>query len=586
MRKKEYIEKIKEYYEEFNNGTYISNQLIYEIKNRYFNIYNYFKKRILFQNISVITFLKDYRNIENMQISANNIFYESEIKKTKKILNDINGIKLDIEQKRAVLSNDKYTLIVAGAGSGKSLTIVGKVKYLIKYKKILAKEILCISFTKASAESLKNKINTCVGEDIDVFTFHKLGLKILEQGEIKYNISEPDTLEYIVNEYLNYIILDEVYYMNLVLEYLEIPHRNLKYVFIKYQKSKEFILLKNLLIKFINLFKANCYKRKMFELFFLENNKILNRKLRNKMKLFLELSLHIYDLYEEELNSLYEIDFNDMIIKATDFLDNNCVFDYKYILIDEFQDTSKAKLLLIKKLIKKTNAKLIAVGDDWQSIYRFTGCNLNIFLDFAKYFENAKILKLENTYRNSLELITTSSNFIMKNKNQINKGLKSSKNLEFPIKIVYTDDYKKDFKKLLRQINSNVLIIGRNNNDIYKVIDNSFKLVEEYLISDEFKNKNITYLTVHKSKGLEEENVIIINLEDDLLGFPNKLEDNNELKYVLQKKEDFLYAEERRLFYVALTRTKSNVYLLVNKKNKSCFVKELLYEDNVKEMKI
>ena len=105
--------------------------------------------------------------------------------------------------------------------------------------------------------------------------------------------------------------------------------------------------------------------------------------------------------------------------------------------------------------------------------------------------------------------------------------------------------------------------------------------MDEFLIHEEFKDKVITYLTVHKAKGLEEENVIVINMIDEALGFPNKMKDNMELSFVLSKKESYLYAEERRLFYVALTRTKNNVYLLTNK-NKTCiFIKELLLDKNV-----
>ena len=130
-------------------------------------------------------------------------------------------------------------------------------------------------------------------------------------------------------------------------------------------------------------------------------------------------------------------------------------------------------------------------------------------------------------------------------------------------------------------INTDILVIGRNNNDIESVINNEYKQMDEFLIHEKFKDKVITYLTVHKAKGLEEENVIVINMIDDILGFPNKMKDNMELNFVLSKKESYLYAEERRLFYVALTRTKNKVYLLTNKNKTSIFIKELLLDKNV-----
>ena len=90
-----------------------------------------------------------------------------------------------------------------------------------------------------------------------------------------------------------------------------------------------------------------------------------------------------------------------MINKATNIVNKEGIYPYKYIIIDEYQDTSLNKCLLIKAIQNKTNASLIAVGDDWQSIYRFTGSNLEIFTNFKDYFPKAKILKLKNTYRNN-----------------------------------------------------------------------------------------------------------------------------------------------------------------------------------------
>ena len=105
---------------------------------------------------------------------------------------------------------------------------------------------------------------------------------------------------------------------------------------------------------------------------------------------------------------------------SIDFVAKNGIsFHYKYIIIDEYQDTSYVKFSLIKQILEKTGAHLLAVGDDYQSIYRFTGCNLNIFLDFKKYFKNACIMKIENTYRNSLELIQITTKFILDRKSVV-----------------------------------------------------------------------------------------------------------------------------------------------------------------------
>ena len=210
----------------------------------------------------------------------------------------------------------------------------------------------------------------------------------------------------------------------------------------------------------------------------------------------------------------------------------------------------------------------MCVGDDYQSIYRFSGCDIGMFLNFKNYFKGAKILKLCNTYRNSQELINVAGGFIMKNNRQIYKNLKSNKSLLKPIKIKYGSDLK-NLIDVVSNKYQNILILGRNKFDIKK-----FNL--NYQDFTKYSETKVRYMTIHSSKGLEEDCVIVINLSDGVLGMPNKIKNNNILKYVNNNKDIFPFEEERRLFYVALTRTKNEVYLLVDKKNPSIFVKELI----------
>jgi DNA helicase-4 len=190
---------------------------------------------------------------------------------------------------------------------------------------------------------------------------------------------------------------------------------------------------------------------------------------------------------------------------------------------------------------------------------------------FKKYYGYTRVIKIVNTYRNSIELINTANTFIIKNRYQIKKKLLSNKHLEKPIKIIY---YKKNesiiFKKLLELISGNVLILGRNNFDVNYVLNDEITFKDNKIIY----KKEYDYKTVHRSKGLEEDNIILINLNNSRYGFPNKKNDN--ITKVLLPKDRYLYEEERRLFYVALTRTKNYIYLLVDIDNPSTFVKELL----------
>lgn len=505
--------------------------------------------------------------------------------KTDKLLNNINGFPLDCAQRKVVTSNKKHLLVSAGAGSGKTLTIIGKIRYLIEIKNLKEDEIVCISFTNEATNNLKNKLKENYNYNIPCYTFHKLGLEILKTE--KYQISKSDTLSYIINEYFISLINQTPENKKRTLSFLNIKYN--KYNFQKkYQNipKKDLENLKNLIEKFINLFKANDYPSTEF-INFLKNEK--NKKYQS----FIILTYYIFSTYQKELESKKELDFSDMISLATKHVERYGFKNkIKYIIIDEFQDTSKVRFNLIKAILKKTNASLLVVGDDFQSIYRFTGCDLSLFLEFKTLFKDSEILKIENTYRNSQELINIAGNFIMKNKNQLKKDLKSTKHKNYPLKIVYYKNFIKTFIGLIEHIHKNtnkpILILGRNNFDVNKLTNtNLFTLNKEKLIYNKNKDIKMTYLTVHRSKGLEEENVIIINLTNNKLGFPNKITDHQVLKHVSQKEDNYPHAEERRLFYVAITRTKNTSYLLTPLKNESIFITELIkdYKNKIKVIK-
>ncbi len=489
------------------------------------------------------------------------------------VLNNINGYQLDDKQREVVTSNDKYLLVSAGAGSGKTLTIIGKIRYLIEIKKLKEDEIICISFTNEATNNLKSKLKENYGYNVPCYTFHKLGLEILKNDN--YKITEQDLLKYTISEYFKGLININSKNKKRILTYLKIRHNNKNYEK-KYKNIQEYDLnrIKILIEKFINLIKSNDYN---------ETNIIsfIKQEQKKQSKALLIVILYIYKTYQQELRSKKEIDFSDMISLATKKVnEKGYPKKIKYIIIDEFQDTSLVRFNLIKAMLKKTNANLLVVGDDFQSIYRFTGCDLSLFVNFTDIFPNSKILKIENTYRNSQELIDVAGSFIMKNTHQIKKNLKSSKHINKPIEIIYYKDINKTFTKLIEHIydktKESILVLGRNNFDINLVTNNSkFTIEGNKIIYKKNSNINIKYLTVHRSKGLEESNVIIINLTNKKTGFPNKITDDKILKYVTCKEDDYPLAEERRLMYVALTRTKNKTYLLTPEKNESEFIKEI-----------
>ncbi|MBP3461895.1 MAG: UvrD-helicase domain-containing protein [Bacilli bacterium] len=490
----------------------------------------------------------------------------------------ISNFYLDDEQQKIVEDKSKYLLVVAGAGSGKTLTILGKINYLIKYKKINKDDILCISFTKASSESLKEKIKKEFNLNMNVYTFHKLSLEIIKENKIRYNITDTNTLDNVIHNFIFMDVLNNKKYMKRILKYFKIKYKN-KMEYIKYiENNEEVEMLEKLISTFIHLFKCNGYKLEDFNLFLKQAKRKILKYRHNKN--FLIIVLNIYLKYEKYLKDNKEIDFDDMIIKATKLVKEKGINNkYKYIIIDEYQDTSLIRFNLIKEILNKTNSNLMVVGDDFQSIYRFTGCDLSLFLDFKKYFKKSKIMKIQNTYRNSQELIDIAGKFVMKNKKQIDKNLKSNKHIYEPIKIIYYENIRIKFieiiNKIYKETNKPILVLGRNNKDIKNLLSDKIKLENDNLIYIENKNIKMKYLTVHKSKGLEEENVILINLENKLTGFPNQMKDDKLLRFVSKRYEKYPFSEERRLFYVALTRTKNYVYILTPKKEESIFIKEL-----------
>ena len=255
---------------------------------------------------------------------------------------------------------------------------------------------------------------------------------------------------------------------------------------------------------------------------------------------------------------------------------------YKYVIIDEYQDTSVARYRLVKAILDQTQAKLLCVGDDWQSIYRFAGSDIDLFTSFEEYFGYTKTMKIEKTYRNSQELIDQIGKFIMANHQQIKKHLISDKRLNNPISFWYYYDgqYVPELVKMMNYLinmsgpEASILLLGRTNYDFELIKESGlfYGSDVEHLHYKYSKETPVSFLTVHRAKGLEADNVIILNFKNHTLGFPNKIADDPMLEIVLSKADQYLYAEERRLFYVAATRTKNRTCILVDGDRPSEFI--------------
>ena len=339
--------------------------------------------------------------------------------------------------------------------------------------------------------------------------------------------------------------------------------------------------LMNLLVTFLSLYKARFADAAGFDTL---RPAFPTRYENERASRFLDVARCAYEYYERQLHEQDKIDFDDMILCSVSALDATEGYRYKYIIVDEFQDISESRARFLEKLIEHGSSKLFAVGDDWQAIYRFTGCDVGIFLNFATRFKEARLNFVPATHRNSSELQAVVEPFILANPAQIKKHVVSSKHQVNPARIIYHDDDRRAaFRWAVDEIaavdeKARVLVLGRNRRDVIPVLseeEGGVRRKGETLIDTRHPEMSLSYKTVHQSKGLEADFVILLSGEEGEVGFPNKMEDDKILELILGQKEAFPFAEERRLFYVALTRTRSVVYVLSDKNRPSSFVKEI-----------
>lgn len=727
--------------------------------------------------------ISKYDSFESLIDSQNNQYVKMKMIDDMEYLDNIlkdtdSNIVLDDNQREVVLSDEDYSLVIAGAGAGKTTTVAAKVKYLVDKQGIDPKQILVISFTNKAVDELRKRINKDLQIYCPIATFHSTGNAILHiNTPQELNIVDRNKLYYVVRDYFrnsvlknetvvkdlimffatyfdapydeanlssffnhiakanytsmkseldefkiqvvdaktkrsetilseimrsrqeveiaNYLYLNGIdyeyeplYRYNILYAhkpytpdflikqgnkeaYLEhfgitedgendrysydelatykkavndkiILHRNhntkLIYTFSAYKDKRPLIdhlkelleengfelrqrankeiieklvmseenrYIKRLVIlicRFIANFKINGYTTDEFDRMYHSTQNVRTR-------LFLNICQDCFVEYQRYLKDNDAVDFEDMINESARVLrevkEMKRRIDFKYVIVDEYQDISKQRFDLVRDLSEATDAKIIAVGDDWQSIYAFSGSDITLFTKFSEKVGYAKLHKIVRTYRNSQEVIDIAGGFIQKNKEQIEKDLISKKHINDPV-IIYTYDGTRKKRNAdnksgvnyemahavetaLEQIikyneiegkpkNSSILLLGRyafdgdmlEKSGLFEYVRHGNKIK-----SVKYPFLNISFMTVHSSKGLGYDNVIIVNGRNEIYGFPSKIEDDPVLSYVIKEDRSIDYAEERRLFYVALTRTKNRVYIIAPEKNPSEFLLEI-----------
>lgn len=308
----------------------------------------------------------------------------------------------------------------------------------------------------------------------------------------------------------------------------------------------------------------------------------VRRASSNRDIAFLGLFKVIFSRYEAHLAKSGAIDFNDMIINARKYVESSQFrSSYTYIVIDEFQDISESRLGLIQAMRAQVpHSRLFAVGDDWQSIYRFTGSDVNIIAQLPTHVGSTERVDLDTAFRFRQELLDASAAFITKNPTQLEKNIRAYEGPanELPISLmlgprVSDSSLEGQIVRCLEDIqlrksddrSTSVFLLGRYN---FSAPTNLDSLKSQWML----RGIAIEFYTVHSSKGKEADYVIVLGLEAGEYGFPSNVADDPVMNMILSEPENYAYAEERRLFYVAITRARMRTYLLAPEDTASPFV--------------
>ena len=295
-----------------------------------------------------------------------------------------------------------------------------------------------------------------------------------------------------------------------------------------------------------------------------------------------ELLRPIVGSYKDYLEENNEIDFEDMINKAIAYVeDGRFKSCWKFILVDEFQDISSPRAQLVRNLRdSRKNTSIFCVGDDWQAIYRFTGSDISLTTGFDNIFGATKTTSLDKTFRFNDKLGEVASRFVMKNPSQVRKEIRSHTLADQPAvslirKNINNDDYFNHVVTVLSEISETTT----DKSTVYILARYHFKLLKPSQfrhIKSMFPDLEISQSSFHASKGKEADYVIVIGLDNGKHGFPSKKLTHPLIEELLPKAEEYPEAEERRLFYVAITRAKNRCFLLTDMTRTSSFVKELI----------
>ncbi len=293
-----------------------------------------------------------------------------------------------------------------------------------------------------------------------------------------------------------------------------------------------------------------------------------------RTRTFLGIFWPIHKEWERQLRFGAFVDFDDMLTNAADLVANGHDPGYDLVLVDEFQDSSRVRARLVREMLGTGSRFLLTVGDDWQAINRFAGADLSVMTNFHNYFGPGQQLALTTTFRCSQEICEVASTFVKKNPQQLDKVMRSINPdaIGAPVTIVFANNralaVTAHLNRLSRQVGTgraSVFVLGRYN------FERSDTMPEKTP-----ENLDVSFATVHSSKGREADHVIVPGMNSGVYGFPSTITDDPVLDLVMGERDTLEHAEERRIFYVAMTRARKSVLLIASQNQPSPFITELL----------
>lgn len=307
---------------------------------------------------------------------------------------------------------------------------------------------------------------------------------------------------------------------------------------------------------------------------------------RYRARLFLELYWEIHDQWQARLAAGGYIDFEDMLVEAAGHLERgNLDMGYELVLVDELQDASQARARLMKALVHRPGRYLLAVGDDWQSINRFAGADLSVMTHFAGWFGDGPSLRLQTTFRSPQSICDTASEFVTKNPRQLPKDVQSIQTgYGAPtslVRVARVDEVSEALSSVLSDLARGVrdgYIKPGPSGAVEVDVLGRYRFDRDYMPTKLPAGLNVRFRTVHSAKGLEADYIVLPNVSSGTYGFPSELVDDPVLSLAMTEVDTFKYAEERRLFYVALTRARRHVTLIGVHGLESPFLVELLQD--------